>query len=591
MSVTRKISILLAASFFFLGKSTAAVAQSAPSVAVVSSMEKLRPDQKPTDGKESIQLYAARGEVEDAQIIITAGDKDLKNVSLKASTLRTANGGKIEPELKFVGYVNIHTPDPNGFGQPGDYPDILYPIKNFPLAAEKSQSIWFTVKPPLGTKPGDYTGSVQVVADRKTIATLKVSLRVFDFDLPRMSALKTSFGYGPWNHAKPNYYGSNWPDSKQEEAFLKQMIDYRMSPNNTGIGGILKSLKNVFTQNSDGQWEANWSDFDEEVQKRLDQGWNFFYLAHLPLSWWHKDAEKNLTIETNRWKKIPREEQAQILRQLNDHLVEKGWADRFAYKCFDEPSINEHNEAFLRELSEFFQKNAPDLRILMVTTDCREIKLAGEKPIFTWVPHLPSLHLCKGYEDFLKERQKVGEEGWTYICETRANIDVSHAYPDIAPIDREGASQRAYGWLAWRNRLDGILYWNVTEWDYRGGYDNPKNSNKGEGVLFYPDLENHGQPFPSIRAALVRDGFEDYDLLFYLNETINRLDAIPNLQAADKETIKKAQALLDVSDIMPNLRDFNRDPQAYADHHRAVLEALENLTQLETKLNPTAKKS
>lgn len=561
---------------------TLAQGKDAARVVVISSMEKLRSDQTPEKGSGQVSLSAARGEAESSQLLVVAPeDRALRNVTVKAAPLRNLSGATLDLTVSLVGYVNIPLPTPDGYNTPGDYPDILYPLKSFEVAAGKNQSVWLTSWVPRDAQPGVYEGAIAINDDRGLIARVPVSVRVYSAVLPKQALLKTAFGYGPWEIEKPKYYGASWAGSEKEEAFLRQMISYRMTPVNNDIGGTLRSLKDAITKDVDGQWKADWTAFDQEVEKRQKEGWTQFFLSHLPLSWWNPDSDRNLTVELNRWGKVSQDEQGQILRLLNAHLVEKKWAHLFAYKCFDEPSINPNNEKFIREFADFFHENAPDLRLLMITTDCREKNLAKEYPLYTWVPHLPGLDLDPGYEEFLKERQKMGEQAWFYICETRTFHEISQRYADAAPIDRTGTSQRSLGWLAWRNHLDGFLYWNVTAWDYRGGYDHPENAHKGEGVLFYPDLKNHGVPFPSIRAELLRDGFEDYDLLFLLNQKIARLEAKSNLNASQKKTLTDAKGLLDISDLAPNLRDFNRDPSAYEGHHNAVLKALANLEQIE----------
>lgn len=569
------VGLQLAAVSLSFAKSDRAEAQVA-SLAVVSSMDKYRPDQSPSSFMEAVELHAARGEAESAQILVMASvDQALKSVTASVAPLKNAAGDTLSVKLSRVGYVNIPLVTPDGYGEPGDYPDILLPLENFSLEAGRNQSLWLTAWVPQDAKPGLYQGEVVVSTEGKLVGKVPVSVRVYSTVLPRQSFLTTAFGYGPWNMEKPHYYGKGWTGSVAEEDFLRMMIDYRMTPANSDIGGTVRALKDTFSKDGSGKWQANWAAFDQEVAKRLEEGWTCFQIAHIPLNWYKPDTKRNLTQVVNRWGTSSPDDQAQVLRLLNDHLVEKGWAERFIFKCFDEPSINAHNAQLLRDFAKFFQENAPALRLFMITTDCRERGLAKDEPVFAWVPHLPSLYLNPGYEEFLAERQKVGEPAWTYICDTRTRSADSYRFPDIAPIDRTGTSQRCLGLLAWRNRLDGFLYWNVSEWDAYGGYDNPKHKTKGEGVLFYPDRKDHGAPFPSLRAELVRDGFEDHDLLYLLDRQIKALERERSSDEEKSQILKKAREVLDVADLIPNLRDFNKDSAAYEKHHRLVLEMLE----------------
>ncbi len=554
-------------------------------VSVISSMDKFRSDQQPAVASSRLELFAARGDAESSQIIISALDGELAGVTVEATDLKSDKGHELRPEVNLVGYVPVNHPSKDGFGEKGDYPDILLPLDSFNVKKGASQSVWYTVWVPRDAVPGLYEGRILVHTGSKAPQEIKVSIKVFSAVVPKQGILKTSFGYGDWEIDKPEFYGSRWNQEK-ETALLREMLRYRLNPTNTDIGGLVRSLKNSVTRNSAGKWEADWSAFDKEIAQKLEEGWNQFNISYLPLDWYQPDPETRVLKKVqHRWRQdLTEDDQAQILQLLNAHLVENGWTKRFAFKSFDEPSIEPENAKIISDLGNFVHQNAPNIPLFMVTTDCRERSLARDYPLFNWVPHLPSLHLDPGYEEFLVERQKKGEEAWTYICETRTFHEHTHAYPDVAPIDRSGASQRCFGPLAWRNRLDGFLYWNITSWRDRGGYMSPSNTHVGEGVLFYPDLKNYAVPVASIRAALLRDGFEDHDLLYLLDEKVKKLSQC-NLSAEQAATLADAKSALNVNHLVPNLRDFNRESAAYEAHHKKVLEAFDSLTAIEATLS------
>lgn len=551
-------------------------ADTASQVSVVSSMDKFRRDERPPYTADEVNLHAARGDAENQQIIISAIGEDIRELTIEASPLKSPDGSELLPEVNLVGYMMIHHPTPDGYGVTGEYPDILHPLSSFEVTKGNSQAIWYAVWVPRDATPGDYQGEVTVRAGENVLRKINVSLKVYSAVLPKQSILRTAFGYGPWELKKPLHYGKHWTKEK-EEAFFAEMVRYRLTPVNADIGGTLRSLRDAFRKDSSGNWVADWAEVDQEIAMRLEQGWSQFNLTYLPLDWYSPDEKRILRKAPNRWQELTEDDQAQLLRLMNDHLVEKGWVRFFAFKCFDEPSINPENIALMRKIGALVHANAPNLRLLMITTDTRERNLALEYPLWTWVPHLPSLSLAPGYEEFLHERQKKGEQAWTYICDTRMFHDNTILFPDIAPPDRTGTSQRSFGSLAWRNRLDGFLYWNVTEWSYREGYGHPDHLRPGEGVLFHPDFETYAIPLASIRVALVRDGFEDHDLLYLLNQKVKTFSKNKGLSADQIAALKAARELLDVQELIPNLRDFNRDPSAFENHHKAVLQAYERL--------------
>jgi hypothetical protein len=77
-------------------------------VSVVSSMDKFRKDQQPTSISTRLDLFAARGEAESGQIVISALEGELSGVTLEA--LELAEGHVLKPEVHLVGYVPINRP-------------------------------------------------------------------------------------------------------------------------------------------------------------------------------------------------------------------------------------------------------------------------------------------------------------------------------------------------------------------------------------------------------------------------------------------------------------------------------------------------
>jgi hypothetical protein len=90
---------------------------------VVPATLKLLQDQQVTKSyASSIDLSAARGEAESAQLVYYAGDRDEVGNSIEASDLSGPDGAMIVPELGVVGYVPLKKPSLKGFHRKGDYP-------------------------------------------------------------------------------------------------------------------------------------------------------------------------------------------------------------------------------------------------------------------------------------------------------------------------------------------------------------------------------------------------------------------------------------------------------------------------------------
>src|SRR5450432_523775 len=132
----------------------------------------------------SITLYAAKGETESFQVIVSAPSSDLTITNLTVTDL-TGPGGTISLQnFTFYReyYVNVTTPSPNfgGTNQPlgaGWYPDVLIPFKDpttgqvlngtykavpYTLAAYHNQPFWIDVNVPRTAVAGNYSGTVTV---------------------------------------------------------------------------------------------------------------------------------------------------------------------------------------------------------------------------------------------------------------------------------------------------------------------------------------------------------------------------------------------------------------------------------------------
>jgi len=133
--------------------------------------------------------------------------------------------------------------------------------------------------------------------------------------------------------------------------------------------------------------------------------------------------------------------------------------------------------------------------------------------------------------DGLRRARQRGEETWWYTWDRPWN-----QYPNLCHIDDPGIDARILGWMTFNYEIQGFLYWGVDVWDTHpnraaGGrltaaeYDAANYSNwkpntygktsyghprNGDGYLLYPGKGNI--PVASLRLALTRDGFEDYDL-------------------------------------------------------------------------------
>jgi len=151
--------------------------------------------------RQPIVISAAKGEYESFQLAL-APKRDLRNVRVKVSTLKSDGGAQIPAdvvEVCRVGYVNVTQPT-DEIGCVGDWPDPLPPCdKPFDLASKDGvQPLWVTVHVPRNAAAGDYRGTITLSADDwKT--SVPFTVHVWDFEIPRENHLKTAFGFSTGN--------------------------------------------------------------------------------------------------------------------------------------------------------------------------------------------------------------------------------------------------------------------------------------------------------------------------------------------------------------------------------------------------------
>ena len=103
-------------------------------------------------------------------------------------------------------------------------------------------------------------------------------------------------------------------------------------------------------------------------------------------------------------------------------------------------------------------------------------------------------------------------------------------------MSHPGLEARLTPWLAWAERVDGLLHYDATDWDPNPWTTpNVTGMDNGDGFFFYPprvdggDLDFCGQNghrlAPSIRWENLRDGMEDYEYLWLLAGGDPEIDA------------------------------------------------------------------
>lgn len=132
---------------------------------------------------------------------------------------------------------------------------------------------------------------------------------------------------------------------------------------------------------------------------------------------------------------------------LQEALKNNGLLDEMYVYWFDEPEEEDYDHVI--EGNDAIKRGGPEIKILL--TEQVEEKLIGHVDV--WCPVF--VYYVK--ED-LMERQKHGEEAWTYVCccPTGKRITLF--------IDHPADELRLWSWHAFKTNLDGLLLWQTTYW-------------------------------------------------------------------------------------------------------------------------------
>ncbi len=483
------------------------------SVWIADPMEKVLPNaQAPSEPPASIELAAARGEVETGQLVVLS-DAALE-VRVAVSDLVGPEGAipASAVETGFVGYVPVAAntaatpPEELVAIAPCEIPDPIHPGAAWALEAGRAQPIWLTVRTPRDAAPGRYEGTVTVAAGGAEQA-VPLRLTVYGFEMP----VERHLLYTNWCNAgqfASKHGVEMWSEEFWAvfERYLAAMADHRQNILWVDPGTI------EITEDGDG-FHFDFSRFDRWVETCEKHGVadriEIQQLGSFGPEGWAGDQIVLMdrpvrSLETGETRRAPASEVLpDYLRALEAHLRERGWLERTLLHIADEPSQSNHLS--WSEQSAFVRQYAPGIRQID----------AIEGPRFdgldVWVPKLSHL---RAWNRHFQKAQADGAEMWFYTCCHPMGL-----YPNRF-LDYSLLKTRVLHWYNWRYDLAGYLHWGLNFWT-----DDPFTEvtfaglPPGDCYIIYPGPDG---PLSSIRWDAVRDGIEDYEYLWLLTHRTGR---------------------------------------------------------------------
>jgi hypothetical protein len=491
---------------------------------VADTRRVLRED--PAESRLEVRLAAAKNQWEGFQVLVRS-DAPVQGIRVEPADLAGSNGAVLRAgDARLYRQHQIHLTEPtyrNDRFKPGWYPDPLIPTADpltgkplsgarltampFDLPARQTHGIWVDLYIPTEAKPGIYRGAYRVTwagAEGRQAREIPVSVGVWDFALPQVPTLVTSFG-SPAQRMR-GYYRKRAQEGKEKEPADWGAVDAQCSQLlSEHRFNATPSSKLAPERQPDGSFRIP-AEQIRQLREFVDR--------------YHVNAVE--TVHPRSAVKDPEKEREKL------HAWLKAW-DRAAKELerpvlfytylLDEPNDLEAYR-YVQKWGRAIREAKSALKVMVVeqtkTQDPAWGDLYGAVDI--WCPLFP-LHDPKTGA----ERQALGESIWTYtaLCQDKKTPWWHIDFPLL--------NYRVPAWMAWRYRMTGLLYWGgMSYWDrvddpWTDGrtYGRKKGEEgpiyNGEGTIVYPaEPVGYQGIVSSLRLKALRDSIQDYEYLAIL---------------------------------------------------------------------------
>lgn len=468
-------------------------------------------------------MQAARGEAECFQVILPS----YVGGSISSGPMQlTGPGGCVMPQSALRVYRVGYVPSPKG-RQLADplFDDLNTGDPKLPCV------LWYTLHVPSDAPAGVYSGSVRFSVGAKSFS-VPIQLTVWDFEVPKQGHLRTDFWFFR-AQIKRHYGRASDPGFPEVSKYLEMALDHRLTPIDCCEGNVAPMFK--IYREAGGKLTIDWTEFDRYAQFLIDRGGTALSLT--PTHWyamWFSDRLKGFydpatitdratgKVETVAYPYCSTEHLDMLkwyLREAVAHFRAKGWLKYAFVQPLDEVAETEENQAIVKACHDA----DPEVKVLMDVVTPASSKMFKDY-LGIWCPLTPNLP-GGGFE----EARAKGQDVWWYVC-----CGPTGAYANLF-ANQSCVIHRQLFWQSWKYQSQGLLYWGINFWHWWGAepkYDAATawpNSQAnlgntlvaddlvGDGFFIYPGPKG---PIGSIRLEAMRDGLEDYEYLWLLNERV-----------------------------------------------------------------------
>ncbi len=520
----------------------------------------------------ALSVDTATNEYESGQIIISA-DSEVKSYTVEVSDLTSSDGetlyAKENVEVYNLKYAYVTSPQNEG-ARIGWYPDCLLPFDaavkagENKVAAGENQAIWFLFNTPMEQPAGVYTGNAKVsVNGEENIVPVTVRVRNVAVNEANHSA---SAFLNEWFYRTGEYDGTQ----AMYDKYNKKLMEYRVMPGNLVMDS--SKLDEDAEYYADKAYELCSGEECSSILLPIAIGSNGI-TGDSAIRYLTAMANKSLETGCNLIKKCymlgvdePISNNAyEQQKKVYDGFMAQRHETVIRFEQNKETYLAEHPEVTEEYYDEVVTAIGEVYQV--VTTKYREDYALCVDVFCPPFPFFDAGYVAGHYDN--------EERLWIYGALT------GNPYPNY---HTEGSlvAMRMIGWLQSYYNIDGSLYWATTVYaELVGGkgyyyldeyYEDATRFNQfsGEGSLFYPG-KKYGVdgPLASIRLEAIRDGYEEFELLYNIKEKYAEISAASGVEFSADSTI---EALLGG---LHSGWQISATPQTFASARKSLLDLSE----------------
>lgn len=498
-----------------------------------------------TEQNKNINLWAWKNDKAIAEFAILCADKELSNVSVKSSDLKSESAilpsslvklSFIKDVRAYTGHAGWYANNPGNIMPRGEreyYPEVIYSDEPLTVLKNKFQLVWLEIRLPKDVLSGVYHGTITVTAENtdKTVH-LDYTLEVLDITLP--DAENYLFDVEYWSHPyNVAYYYDVEPFSDDHLNILKQhmsvyknlgghavtvsIVEEAWGGQTYGFGRKIhypSMIKWIKTAN--GEWKFDYSHFDKWVQLNKSIGIADKIICYSMMPWknviryYDESKKKEIKMTVNpAIKEKYNKAWAPFLKDFIIHLDEKGWFD-YIYIGFDE---RRNMETALDLISAVKNKDGHSLKISASFNDFKHNASVFNRLDYASV----GLQQIRDNLDDFKNQVQLRRDNKQETTLYTATEHVPNSFTKSIPVESYwsimfSGSLNTTGFLRWaydawvENPLEDSTHWSFPAGDCFLVYPSFRDDEKRESKL-------------TLRLAKLDEGVRDVNKLYIMRES------------------------------------------------------------------------